>query len=371
MNPDLDRLLEQTVAIQRIPAPTFKEAERAEYMYNTFKVTDAAVVEMDAAGNVYARLGPEGVKPLIVSAHLDTVFSAESVTPAQRRGGRLHGPGIGDNAVALAALIELAQTLPTEQWQHPIWLVANVGEEGLGNLVGMQHIVERFGDRARAYLVLEGMALGFIYHQGLPVRRFRLWVESEGGHAWIHAGRPSAIHTLMSLGHNLLQIKQPRQRPFSLNIGRIAGGHSVNSIANHASLEIDLRASNERDLERWINQMNALIKLTRRENIRIGLEAIGHRPGGSLRRDHFLVKAAVEALRAAGISSIKLDMGSTDASLPLSLGLPSICVGLTHGGGAHSMNEFIEIEPLTQGYQALTDLITRLMKRDEVQEDSS
>lgn len=365
MSLNLERLIKNTITIQKIPAPTFQEDERAEFLYNCFVAANAKIVEMDAAGNVYAQIIAGQEPPIIVSAHLDTVFGRDVISPAQRRDGRLYGPGVGDNGVALAALLELAYDYQETESKRPLWLVANVGEEGLGNLLGMQHVLERFGERVVGYLVLEGMALGHIYHQGLPVRRFRITVSCAGGHAWIHAGRPSAIHELVELARKLLHTRRPRRLPFSVNLGRIVGGTSVNSLADEATLEIDLRSTDQEALDKWIGAMERQISKARTEAVQIKLEAIGHRPGGAIPEDHYLVQYAVESLSAAGLELAALDMGSTDASLPLSFGLPAVCVGLTNGGGAHSLSEFIEIEPLAHGYRALRYLIEALLEHQE------
>ncbi|MFP3855116.1 MAG: M20/M25/M40 family metallo-hydrolase [Anaerolineales bacterium] len=363
---EFERLIRNTNAIQRIPAPTFNEDQRAEHMHNSFKAVGVEVVEMDPAGNVYARLGNGSGKPLVISAHLDNVFSGDTIKPATRRDNRLYGPGVGDNAVALAGLLEIAHDYLSNDSQHPIWLVANVGEEGLGNLLGMQHIIERFGDGALAYIVIEGMALGHIYHQGLPVRRFRIHASTEGGHAWIHAGRPSAIHELIEFGRALLHLRRPRTKTLSVNLGLIEGGTSVNSIASHASMDLDLRSTDASALENWINKMERLLRQAQTDQIQLRVEAIGHRPAGRIEQNHPLVQLAVDSLTEAGVPLAGLEAGSTDASLPLSFGLPAICIGLTNGGDAHSQNEFIELEPLAAGYQALTGLIDRLLYSDGV-----
>ncbi|HEX9797906.1 MAG TPA: M20/M25/M40 family metallo-hydrolase [Anaerolineales bacterium] len=357
---DLERLIANALAMQRIPAPTFEEDQRAELLHNSFRAAGLRVVEMDAAGNVYAQVGRAKSPPVVVSAHMDSVFPAGQNTPALRHDQRLHGPGIGDNAIALATLLELAIDLPGARLPCPVWLVGNVAEEGLGNLLGMQHVLERFGDQVRGYLVLEGMALGHVYHRGLPVHRLRLSAFAEGGHAWIHAGRPSAIHSLLALGPQLLAVNWPDTAQASLNIGRIVGGTSVNTIADHASFEIDVRAVDEAVLASMIGQIEgALNQASMEQGIELRLESIGHRPAGSLPPGHPLLQAAQAAATDAGLEPLRLETGSTDASLPLSLGLPAICVGITRGGGAHSQAEFIEIEPIAAGYQALRGLIRR------------
>lgn len=345
------------MALQHIPAPTFHEDRRAEFMHNAFLANGLGPVEMDAAGNVYGRIKGGQRPPVVVTAHLDTVFSADEMEGATRYNGKLTGPSVGDNSVALAALIELAIDLGTTQPSGDVWLVSNVGEEGLGNLLGMHHIVERFGDRVSAYVALEGMSLGYIYHRGLPVRRFRLRAETGGGHSWIHAGRASAIHQLVALISDLVNLLPDQHDELSLNIGRIGGGTSVNTIASSAEAELDVRSTSEPVLNKLISQIKAVVEQHRNEQTAIRMEPIGHRPGGGLAEDHPLVRAARDAAENAGVMQPSLQTGSTDASLPLSLGLPAICVGLTRGGEAHTRNEFIEIDPLKTGYRALRNLI--------------
>jgi tripeptide aminopeptidase len=356
---DLDRWITNAIALQKIPAPTFGEDARGEFMYNAFRAAGAQPVQIDVAGNVYARCCHDQGPALIVSAHLDSVFPPSQAKPAYIHDRCLYGPGIGDNAIALAALLELAS-----EWDEgpgEIWLVADVAEEGLGNLLGMQHVVEHFGANARAYLVIEGMALGYVYNQGLPVRRFRLTAETDGGHAWIHTGRPSAIHILTQLAAELLEIPLPTNPRTSFNIGRIAGGTTVNTIADTAEMEVDLRSVDDSVIQDIVGQVEAIVDKHRQDSLNLVMEAIGHRPGGELSADSPLVQAAIHANEQAGLGSPSMEMGSTDASFPLSLGLPAICVGLTRGGGAHSAGEYIELEPLEKGYRALKLLIEQLV----------
>jgi acetylornithine deacetylase/succinyl-diaminopimelate desuccinylase-like protein len=355
---DLERLIQHTLAIQAVPAPTFQEHERAALMQRIAAAAHLKDVDVDRAGNVLGRVpGTGDASPVVVSAHLDSVFTREEVTPARRSGSQLVGPGVGDNAVALAALAELAEELPSHELPADVWLVANVCEEGLGNLLGMQHIVERFGDRVAGYVVLEGMALGHIYHRGLPIRRYRVEAFGEGGHSWIHAGRPSATHQLIDVGQAILNLAIPETPRSTLNIGRIVGGTSINSIAAAAAMEIDMRSEDPRILDRWIENVESIIKSRSTGNMRFTMEAIGHRPGGGIPSAHPLVQAAAASYRSVFSAEPALECGSTDASLPLRVGLPAVCVGVTHGGEAHTSHEFIAIDPIPHGYEALLNLV--------------
>ena len=361
---DFDRLIQRTIAIQSIPAPTFHESARRAYMQSEFEKAGLHDIEVDSAGNLLGRAPGEGKSPLIVSAHLDSVFPEDTPLKIRHLGDRIIGPGIGDNAISLATLVELAIDLSATRPAADVWLAANVGEEGLGNLIGMREIVKRFGDRVKAYIVLEGMALGQVYNAGLPVRRYRVTVTSQGGHAWIHAGRTSAIHVLLNLGSRLLQLPLPRQVRSTLNIGRIEGGISVNSIAPHAHMDIDLRSEAEATLNDLEREVIECIEGYDAGDARIEIEQIGSRPGGSLAGGHPLLSIAIDAIRSVGETNIEISTGSTDANIPLSLGFPAICIGLTRGGGAHTMQEFIELEPVERGYQALMTLIQKALDLD-------
>ncbi len=364
---ELERLLENTQLIQAIPAPTFGEAERAKFLQAKFHDSGLDDVEIDSIGNLYGRVSGGDSFPVIVSAHLDSVFHQGLMTRSRRTNDRLIGPGVGDNAVALAALIEFAQDLKTSPLPGDVWLVANVGEEGLGNLIGMREIVARFGDQVSAYIVIEGMALGHVYHRGLSVRRYRITARSRGGHSWIHAGRESALHTLLEVGAALTQLPLSSRPRTTLNIGKAEGGISINSIAHHAALEIDLRSEDPETLERLANDIEALAASFETPGVRIDLKEIGRRPGGDLPANHPLVRAACLAYKRAGERQAKLEMASSDANYPLGLGLPAICVGLTYGGEAHSLGEYIEITPVSRGYHSVLSLIRAAFRLDQLE----
>jgi len=354
---ELDRWIERTLEIQSIPAPTFYEAERAEFLESQFEALGVTQLARDDVGNLYAQIPGEDAPPLIVSAHLDTVFAGDTDLTHQRTHSRLTGPGVGDNSVALASLLELGEDLQILDLAGDVWLVANVGEEGLGNLRGMREVVARFGDKVTAYVILEGMALGHIYHRALPVRRYRITLRAEGGHSWIHAGRTSAIHKLIEVGGQLLDLRLPSNPRTTLNIGRIEGGRSINSIADSAVLEIDMRSESESSLKEMDKRLRRLVKNIHLGNAEIDLVQVGSRPGGELAADHPLVLAALNSLKKTGEREALLEFGSTDASVPLNRGFPAVCVGITKGGEAHTIREYIEIQPMRKGYSAVLDLI--------------
>jgi len=358
------RLLDLAIAIQQTPAPTFHEAERAGFVRARFEEESLQDVEIDPVGNVYACLKvandlSSAVRhPLVVSAHLDTVFPANVDLHCERERERILAPGIGDNSVGVAGLIGLVWMLRERGIVLPgeLWLVANVGEEGLGNLRGIKAIVDRFGSQPLAYLILEGASLGQVYRRGLGVRRYRLSVRTAGGHSWNDYGQPSAIHELAALTTRLTALELPRSPRTTLNVGMIAGGSSVNTIAARSTLELDLRSEDDQALTALAEQVEHIVHETEKPGVQVELEVIGQRPSGELPADHPLVQLAQDCLRAVGIEP-HLNIGSTDATLPLSRGLPAITIGLTTGGRAHSTHEYIDVAPLEKGMEQLLGLV--------------
>jgi len=358
----LERILNFALQIQRIAAPTFHEGERARFVLERFQNENVTAVFSDSVGNVYARRqGQRKGFPVIITAHLDTVFQAQHNQPAVWKGDCISGPGIGDNALGIAALFGILWALEEVplSLSADLWLVATVGEEGLGNLRGMRAVVDRFGNCVRAYLILEGMALGQVYHRGLGVRRYRLKVETAGGHSWVNFGRPSAIHHLARLIVALESIPIPTSPRTSLNVGVIQGGISVNTIAPLATAELDVRSEDPACLVQLTQQLLQLVQKSRSEGVQVSAELIGERPAGHLAEDHPLVKLALECLHEVGIKPIP-NIGSTDANIPLSLGYPAIGIGLTYGEGAHTVRESISTPPLRQGMMQLMCLLDKL-----------
>jgi tripeptide aminopeptidase len=367
-----ERILDLAMQIQQISSPTFGEEVRAKFVFDRFVTAGALETSIDRAGNVITLIKGRGVKPpLVISAHLDTVFPMGTDLTSTRTEDKIFGPGIGDNALGLAGLFGVYWKLRKKRGAGrnaylpgDIWLVANVGEEGLGDLAGMKAIVDRFGGEPLAYLVLEGMSLGQVYSRGLGVRRYRIHVNTKGGHSWVDYGNPSAIHEIAELVIWLKNVPVPEQPRSSLNVGMIKGGTSVNTIAAEASLELDLRSESPRELTRMLEQVEAIVKaadIRGGDDIKVSAEVIGDRPAGEIAIDHPLVKTAIDCFARQSIP-LKLNIGSTDANVPLSRGYPALCFGLTTGGGSHTTGEYINTAPLIQGYHLLIDLIQSIFR---------
>jgi len=360
MNNLLTQVLELAVKIQQIPAPTFAEGPRADFVRALFLKENLKDVSIDSFGNVYACLSGKQneAKPLIVSAHLDTVFPASINLQVKQEAGKIIAPGIGDNSLGVAALFGILWSLRERKVElnHDVWLVANVGEEGLGDLCGMRGVVDRFESHVIGYLVLEGLALGHVYHRAIGVRRYRITAKTAGGHSWADYGQPSAVHELAALVTKLTAIHLPRQPRTTMNVGTFGGGTGINVLASEAKCELDLRSEDPKALLKLTQQVEKLLKESDREGVRIMAEIVGERPAGEIPADHPLVELAMNSTREQGLNG-NLTIGSTDANIPLSRGIPAVVMGITTGGGAHTTNEYVDIEPVGKGVNGLVRFI--------------
>ncbi len=358
----INKILDLAIQVQQIAAPTFEEAGRGKFVLDMFTEEGLSDLQVDSVGNVFARLpGDASAAPLLVSAHLDTVFPAETDLAIRREPGRIYGPGIGDNSLGVAGLFGLLWSLRQAQIRLPgdLWLVANTGEEGLGDLRGMKAITERFRTDPRMYLILEGMAVGQIYYKAIGVRRYKVTAHVAGGHSWTDYGKPSAIHELAELVTKMTAFRLPANPRTTLNIGRIGGGTSINTLAPEAWLELDLRSAAADILTDLSHQIEKLVQAANRPEVRFDMQLVGQRPAGEMSVRHPFVRLAESCLREEGIQP-SLTAGSTDANLPLSKGYPALVLGLTHGGGAHTLNEYIATQPLERGMRQLLSFVKQV-----------
>ncbi len=322
-------------------------------------------VYIDQLGSVHGRIPGNGnAAPLVVTAHTDTVFPDGTDLTIQRTTEQIIGPGIGDNALGVAGLFGLIWQFQTQKYALPgdIILIANAMEEGLGNSQGMRAVVEKFRDRALAYVVLEGMNFGHIFHRGTSVERYSIKVQTPGGHSWVDFGRPSAVHELARIVDQITKLSTPENPRTTVNIGKISGGTTVNSIAAHAELELDLRSEQPEVVQGLVGQIENILERKRAADVRVEMELIGQRPPGEIPANHPLVQLAANSLRALNVDP-QLSVGSTDANQPLSRGLPAICIGLTTGGDAHTSFEYIDLEPIARGFQQLLAVVTGAYER--------
>jgi tripeptide aminopeptidase len=355
-----DRAIELACQLQQIPAPTFHEADRAEYMRLLFSHAGLKNVEIDEVGNTWGCLPGGDQRPLVVSAHLDTVHSSGTPLALIRTPGQITGPAIGDNALGLSALVCIAEDFIRSGacLPGPVYFIATVGEEGMGNLAGMQAVVDRLGSRPAAYIILEGIGLGSVYHRALGVERYQLRVETQGGHSWADYGRPSAIHELAQIIARLSSLSFPKKPRTTFNIGTIQGGTSINSIAMNAVCTIDIRSEDHGMLQKTAARIARMIANHSQPEVGIRFELIGTRPAGEIPSNHPLVLLSIDCLKQLGVQPYT-GIGSTDANVPLSRGFAAVCLGITTGGNAHTIHEYIHTRPVQTGLQQLSDVIQR------------
>ena len=365
MTNTIGRIIDLSIQIQQIAAPTFHESKRAEFVRGSFEKEGLSQVSMDNAGNVYGLLpsqfpGRLNSQPLIVSAHLDTVFPFDMDLSVRREDDKVFGIGIGDNSLGVAALFGLIWMLREQKMElgGDVWFVANVCEEGLGDLNGMKSVVDRFGSKVVAYLVIEGMALGHVYHKAVGVKRYRVTAKTPGGHSWSDHGQPSAVLELSKLILQLSSLHMPSKPRTTMNVGRVTGGTSINTIPAEAWLELDLRSEGRDELIELVERVERLIEAAGRQGVSMDAEVIGARPAGEMSLDHPLIGLAQTCLFEQGMDAV-LTSGSTDANIPLSMGYPALVLGVTKGGGAHTENEFIETPPIEKGMEQLVGFVKK------------
>jgi acetylornithine deacetylase/succinyl-diaminopimelate desuccinylase-like protein len=350
------RIVEEAIRICEIPAPTFEEGERAEYVRKRFEALGLADVAIDAAGNARGRRpGAGGGPALAMSAHLDTVFPRGTDVKVRRDGGRLRAPGIGDNSVAVAALLGMVEALEAGgvRTAGDLYLAANTGEEGLGDLRGMKAFMAAVKDRVAAAIAVEGMKLNRICHVVVGSRRYRVTYAARGGHSWGAFPAPSAIHLLGRAIGEIARLEVPADPKTTFNVGVIRGGTSVNTIAAEAEMLVDLRSVDVRALADLEQRVLAIVERAAREGEgRVKAELVGDRPTGAIPAEHPLVRTCRAVHQALGLRTVSTP-GSNDANVPLGLGLPGVCLSVTEGANEHRLEEYIESGPVPTGVKNL------------------
>lgn len=336
-----------------IPAPSGHEADRARFVAQLLEDVGYSA-DVDEVSNVYARRGNRGGPLLMLAAHTDTVFPSGIPITVSRENGRLRGPGIGDNSLGVAAMIGLLTTLDDLglDTEYDVLAVATVGEEGLGNLRGVREAVRRYQDQLAGVIAVEGHNLGRVTHAAVGSVRWKVTVRGPGGHSWGAFGKPSAIHGLGRIIAGIAELDVPSSPKTTYNVGVIEGGTSVNTIAPSASAIIDMRSVDAASLSRLVDQVGRIANTAAGDGLEVDVEVLGERPAGAIPVSHPFVRGAGDVLRALGMEPI-FEASSTDANVPISQGIPAVCVGISRGTGGHTVNETIEVEPVAAGLAQL------------------
>lgn len=352
-------VLEEGIRIQQIPAPTFDEQRRAEYVLNRFREFGLQDVWIDERFNAYGRL--VGHNPsadaVMIMAHTDTVFPIDTDLTIRREQDIVYGPGLGDNSVGVSGMLGLAKAIKDAGItpHADLWFVATSCEEGLGDLNGVRAAFAHLKDKLGAVINLEGLAFGHIYHAGIAVHRLKITARAEGGHSWLHYGRPSAIHGLMELGARITRLNPPISPRTTYNIGIIEGGKAINAIATEASFWLDMRSEDRKELLILRDAVLNEIKQVSRAGLTFETEIVGDRPSGAISMRHPLVQGALTALEVLNIRGA-LETGSTDGNIPLEAGCPTVTIGITRGGNAHRLDEYVDRTPIKLGMRQLITL---------------
>ncbi len=347
---------EQHLSVCRVPAPTFAERERAKFLARMFAQLGHRP-EIDSVGNVLVPIvNSPGLPFLAVTAHMDTALSkSEAGAVRVGPGGRMHGPGVTDNGAGLAALIAIGRFAAgplAERPRHNLLLVANVGEEGEGDLKGIRHLVcdSAYKDSTEAYLVIDGSSLGHITVSAIGSRRFEVVIEGQGGHSWNDFGRANPINALARAISALSATRLPTHPRTTVSVGMVRGGSAVNSIPCRASAKIDIRSGEPAGLaigERLVR--DAVASACAAENRRAtdwlvghALREIGNRPAAPPLEANPLAECVKAVDRRLGIDS-RPESASTDANIPLAAKIPAVAVGAGgRGGDAHSPHEWYD-----------------------------
>src|SRR6267378_4182507 len=357
--------LARQAALSAIPAPTGAEGLRAAHLAELFRGIGLSDVSIDHAGNVHGWLKGNGSPPIVLAAHLDTVFGAEVDVAVERRRQRLEGPGISDNARGLAALVAVAEAMVAARVPvaRPILFAATVGEEGSGDLRGVKYLLNGkhsvgaqhaapLVPKPAAFIALDGAGLDRVIHRALGSRRYHVTFRGPGGHSWAAFGVANPANAV-GRAAALLADLAPQQAPrTTCAVVRLGGGTGLNSIPQEAWLDLDLRSEDPRALAQLdVTVRTALERAADDENrrrtagsptLRVEIQLLGDRPSGITPRAHPLVQAAVAANRALGRDA-ELASASTDANVAIALGIPAIALGAGgKAGDAHLATEWYE-----------------------------
>jgi tripeptide aminopeptidase len=365
------RTLGEQRVIAEIPAPPFQESARAEYCQMRFAELGLKETAIDATGNVIGlRRGTSHGPKLAVSAHLDTVFPQGTNVAVTEVDGVLRGAGIGDNARGLAALLSVLRMINTHgiNTVGDLMWVATVGEEELGNLRGVKALFHDHQD-IDGFVAIDGLKITRLINQATGSRRYQMIFKGPGGHSFAEFGRPSAIHAMGRAIATISELRPPSDPKTTFTVGTVAGGTSVNAIANEARMAVDIRSNSVVELRKLESEVIAIVQAgaideNRRWNSdQIGVECnlIGDRPAGITAENSPIVAAARRSLTATtGEPDIVLAASSTDANLPMSLGIPAVTIaGGGEGGNQHSRNEWYK--PTNAYFGPQNALLTVLM----------
>ena len=349
--------------LAQIPAPSNHEEKRAAFCKAWLEVQGAEGVYIDEALNVVYPIGCTDSNDLVVfMAHSDVVFPDTQPLPLKVDGDRICCPGVGDDSANVAALLTVAKYIAQNQLtpkECGMLIVINSGEEGLGNLKGSRKIMADFGHRVREFVTLDGRTNSCV-NKAVGSKRYRIEVDTEGGHSYANFGNRNAIAVLASMIEKLYAVEVPPIGKTTYNVGTITGGTSVNTIAQHAEMLYEFR-SDERDALQIMQQhLDDVIGSYLAMGISVTVTLVGDRPCGAPvdeEKMNAMISRAEQAAHRRYGQGLNLRSGSTDCNIPLSMGIPALSLGCYRGNGAHTREEYVEASSLHAGLEFAFDLI--------------
>ena len=346
--------VEEQIAICQIEAPPFKEAVRAEDYRSRLEALGLRNVRIDSVGNVIAeRPGEPGEPVVVISGHLDTVFPEGTDVTVTREGTTLRGPGIGDDCRGLAIVLAVARAMEQAQvrTRGTVMFVGTVGEEGAGNLRGVRHLFDReLAGRVDYFISVDGTGLG-LTRDAVGSHRYSVTYRGPGGHSYGDFGAPNPMHALGRAIAKIGDLQVPSDPRVTFSVGIVEGGTSVNSIAMTARMDVDMRSVDAGALDSLDARFQAAIRRaldeenarwSQGDRLTMEIDTIGIRPAGAQGDDAAIVQAARAAGRTLGFE-VPAIASSTDANIPIALGIPAVTIdGGGRGGGAHSLGEWFD-----------------------------
>ncbi|MBU5483796.1 M20/M25/M40 family metallo-hydrolase [Clostridium sp. MSJ-11] len=351
---DHKNTIEEQKEICEIPAPSFKESKRSQEMMKRIKELGLKEVYIDEVGNVIAkRLGGGHGPKLVIAAHLDTVFPETVDTRVVEKEDKLYAPGIADDTRGLAEILSLIRAFNHTAIETigDIIFVANVCEEGIGDLKGTKHLFEENKD-IDGFISIDGTGVSSITYLATGSHRYKITYKGSGGHSYAEFGTPSAIHAMGRAIAKISDLKCPEDPKTTFTVGTVEGGTSVNSIAAEASMLIDIRSNNEEEIIKLEKQIIDKIKEGAEEEnnrwksdkkISVEIDLIGNRPAGTQSKESIIIQSICASTEVIGLVPELSNPGSTDANIPISMGIPGVAVGRGgKSGKIHSLEEWFD-----------------------------
>lgn len=362
-----EEAMELLRTLGKIPAPSHMEDRRVQFCRDWFLAQGAAQVEVDEAKNVVCTIPGRSEEIVVIMAHMDVVFADLEELPMKEEDGRLYAPGIGDDTANLVNLMMSVKYMLEKglEPEYTLLFVANSCEEGLGNLKGSRQLYEDYGARIREWISYDGY-LGRCTDRAVGSCRYKVTVRTQGGHSYADFGRKNAIAVLADLIHELYQLEVPKQEKTTYNVGVVEGGSTVNSIAQKASMLYEFRSADQSCLKEMEARFNGVVEAFRGQGFDVEVEVIGIRPGSGpidQARLQELTDANCAVIESCTSEKVRITPSSTDANIPLSVGIPANTFGTVSGALAHTREEWIEIASMRTGMMIALRTAARYCKQ--------